>query len=156
MQIHLIAIGTKMPSWVSQGVLEYSKRLPSECRLNLVEIPASVRGKNADIKRAIRDEGKRMLKAIPKRCRVVALEVEGKSHSTESLAKTLRSWLEGGQDVAILIGGPEGLSEDCRARADSQWSLSKLTLPHPIVRIVTAEALYRAWSVVKNHPYHRA
>lgn len=155
MQIHLIAIGTKMPSWVSEGFLEYSKRLPNECCLNLIEIAASARGKNADIARAVRDEGQRMLKAIPKRCRVIALEVDGKSHSTESLARSLTAWLDSGQDVAILIGGPEGLSDECRAVAHRKWSLSKLTLPHPVVRIVVAEALYRAWSLLNNHPYHR-
>ncbi len=156
MNIHLIAVGDKMPHWVQEGYLEYARRLPPECALKLSEISARHRGKNADIARITRDEGRQMLDAIPKGGRVIALEVNGRSWSTEDLSRQLENWMTGGQDIALLIGGPEGLSAECRERADQLWSLSPLTLPHPLVRVVVAEQLYRAWSILRNHPYHRA
>jgi len=156
MNIHLIAVGDKMPVWVQQGLDEYAKRLPRECALRLIEIAPGRRGKNADIARAVRDEGQRMLAAVPKGARVIALEVNGRSWSSEQLARQLGGWLSGGQDIALLVGGPEGLSEEARAGAQQQWSLSPLTLPHPLVRVILAEQLYRAWSILRNHPYHRA
>lgn len=155
MEIRLIAVGTRMPGWVEQGYNEYAKRMPPECRLQLTEIPAAKRGKNSDIPRLNRDEGQRMLAAIPKNSRTVALEVMGKPWSTEKLAKKLSGWLQEGDDIALLVGGPDGLSDECRRAAVEQWSLSPLTLPHPLVRIVLAEQIYRAWTVLKNHPYHR-
>jgi 23S rRNA (pseudouridine1915-N3)-methyltransferase len=155
MRIHLIAVGTRMPAWVEQGFKEYSQRLPADCTLQLVEIPAGKRGKNADIARITRDEGERMLAAIPKGAQVIALEVKGKAWSTEQLAQELDGWRHDGRDVALLVGGPEGLAPDCVTRAEGKWSLSNLTLPHPLVRIVVAEQLYRAWSILHNHPYHR-
>jgi len=155
MQIHLIAVGSKMPGWVTEGYQEFARRLPAECRLRLVEIPAGKRGKNADIVRLTQEEGEKMLAAIPKGAHVVAMEVTGKSWSTEQLAEQLGSWLHGGCDVALLVGGPEGLAPACKARADQLWSLSKLTFPHPLVRIVIAEQLYRAWTILQGHPYHR-
>jgi len=155
MKIHLIAIGDKMPRWVQDGYGEYAGRMPPECRLQLVEISARHRGKNADIARITRDEGRAMLDAIPRDGRVIALEVKGRAWSTEDLARQLENWMASGQDVSLLVGGPEGLSTECRERADQQWSLSPLTLPHPLVRVVVAEQLYRAWSILRNHPYHR-
>lgn len=156
MKIHLIAVGQKMPSWVTQGYDEYARRLPADCALLLHEIPAGKRGKNADVKRILEEEGKRVIEKIPKGAHVVAMEVGGKNHTTEKLAARLDDWRNQGGDVALLIGGPEGLSDDCRRIANEQWSLSNLTLPHPVVRVVVAEALYRAYSVLINHPYHRA
>lgn len=155
MNIHLIAIGDRMPAWVQQGYAEYAKRMPPECALRLVEIASGKRGKNADIARAMRDEGRRMLNAIPKGARVIALEVNGRNWSTELLAQQLDTWMAGGQDIALLVGGPEGLSGEARAAAAQQWSLSPLTLPHPLVRVILAEQLYRALSILRNHPYHR-
>ena len=156
MNIHLIAIGDKMPRWVAEGFQEYVRRLPPECSLKLREISARHRGKNADINRITRDEGRAMLGAIPKGSRTIALEVKGRSWSTADLAVQLQNWMASGQDVALLVGGPEGLAPECRERADQLWSLSPLTLPHPLVRVVIAEQLYRAWSILNNHPYHRA
>ena len=156
MQIHLIAVGDKMPRWVQQGFEEFAKRLPAECALRLVEIPAGKRGKNADIARILRDESSRMLAALPKGATPIALEVGGRPWSTEQLAEQLEGWMQSGQDVALLVGGPEGLGEGVRAATRLQWSLSPLTLPHPLVRVVLAEQLYRAWSILRNHPYHRA
>ena len=155
MQIHLIAVGTRMPAWVDEGYREYAKRLPRECALKLVEIAPGKRGRNADVARILRDEGERMLGAVPRDCRVIALEVGGKRWSTPDLATQLNAWMAGGRDVALLVGGPEGMDEACRMRADQLWSLSPLTLPHPLVRVILAEALYRAWSLSVGHPYHR-
>lgn len=155
MKIYLIAVGTKMPGWVGDGVDEYRKRLPRECLLELVEIPMAKRGKNADIPRLMRQEGERIAQAIPKGCRVVTLEVEGKGWTTPQLAGRLEQWLGDGRDVALLVGGPDGLDAETRRLADERWSLSNLTLPHPLVRIVVAEQIYRAWSLIQGHPYHR-
>ncbi|MEJ2643423.1 MAG: 23S rRNA (pseudouridine(1915)-N(3))-methyltransferase RlmH [Gammaproteobacteria bacterium] len=155
MQIHLIAVGTRLESWVEAGYQEYAKRLPRECALRLVQISPGKRTRSADPARAVREEGERMLAAIPRDSMVVALDVTGRSWSTEGLADQLRAWLADGRDRALLIGGPDGLWQDCEARADMRWSLSALTLPHPLVRILVAEQLYRAWSIVAGHPYHR-
>jgi len=156
MNIQLIAVGEKMPAWVQQGYAEYAKRIPSECSLILTEITPGKRGKNADIARAMRDEGQRMLAAVPKGAFVIALEVDGRNWSTEQLADQLEGWMNLGSDVALLVGGPEGLSSEAKSAAQQKWSLSSLTLPHPLVRVVVAEQIYRAWSVMRNHPYHRA
>ncbi len=156
MRIHLIAVGQKMPPWVTQGYTEFARRLTGDCRLNLIEIPAGKRGKNADIARILRDEGERMLGAVPKGALVLALDVRGRAWDTEGLAEEMDGWLHGGRDVALLIGGAEGIDPSCLAQAQQRWSLSPLTFPHPLVRIILAEQLYRAWSLLKNHPYHRA
>jgi len=156
MNIHFICVGNRMPQWVQEGYAEYAKRMPPECALRLVEIAPGRRGKGADISRAIREEGERMLVAIPRDCGVLALDVKGKSWSTEQLAQQLNGWMGEGRDLALLVGGPEGLAESCLQRADGRWSLSSLTLPHPLVRVVVSEQLYRAWSVLRGHPYHRA
>lgn len=155
MKIRVVAVGQKMPTWVDQGYTEYSRRLNQDCRLELCELAASKRTKNSDLEKIREEEGDKILGAIGKNHRVIALEVKGKPWSTEQLADQMRSWLQGGQDVSLLIGGPEGMSQRCRDRADQLWSLSPLTLPHPLVRVLIAEQLYRAWSITKNHPYHR-
>ena len=144
-----------MPAWVQQGFADYARRLPPECRLQLVEIPAGKRSKGADLPRLMKQEGKRMCMAIPRGALVIALEQRGQAWDTPRLAQKLKEWLQGGRDVALLVGGPEGLAAECLARADVAWSLSPLTLPHPLVRIVVAEQLYRSWSILQNHPYHR-
>lgn len=155
MRIYLIAVGHKMPKWVADGYREFSKRLPAECSLKLIEVPPGHRARNSDLKRAIQDESARMLAAIPKNSRVVVLDERGKRWTTHRLATQLEEWMFDGRDVALLVGGPDGLSDECRSRAESQWSLSPLTLPHALVRVVVAEQLYRAWSVMTGHPYHR-
>jgi len=156
MHIHLLAVGTRMPGWVEAGYGEYAKRLPAECALKLVEIPMAKRGKgNSDVAKLMTQEAERITAAIPRGARVVALEVGGKAWSTEQLAQRLEQWLGDGRDVALLVGGPDGLDPTLSKRADEQWSLSPLTLPHPLVRILLAEQIYRAWSILGNHPYHR-
>lgn len=155
MQIYLIAIGQRMDAWVKQAYDEFAKRLPHECRLQLIEIPANKRTKNTDVQRVIKEEGERLLAAIPSNSLVYALDSAGQQWSTEKLAKQMEQWLVDGRDIALLIGGPDGLSEQCKLRADASLSLSKLTFPHPLVRIIIAEQIYRAWSILKGHPYHR-
>jgi len=156
MKLHLLAVGQKMPAWVEQGYQEYAQRMPAEVQLVLREINPGKRGKNADISRIMLEEGQRIQMAIPKNTHIVALDVKGKAWSTEQLAESLGQWMQSGQDVALLVGGPDGLSQACRDQADEYWSLSSLTFPHPLVRVILAEQLYRAWSVLRNHPYHRA
>jgi 23S rRNA (pseudouridine1915-N3)-methyltransferase len=155
MKLQLIAVGTKMPQWVQTGYLEYERRFPRDFSLELTEINAGKRGKNSDIKRILQLEGEKTLAAIPKGNRIVTLEVTGAPWTTEKLAKNLESWQLDGRNVSLLIGGPEGLAPSCIAASEQKWSLSALTLPHPLVRVVVAESLYRAWSVNNNHPYHR-
>lgn len=155
MKVNIIAIGNRMPSWVEAGYQEYARRLTADCQLELIEIPASKRGKQADTKRILAEEGGRMLAAIPKDSYVIALEILGDAWDTPMLATQLQQWQQSGRSVSLLIGGPEGLAPECSAKAAQRWSLSKLTLPHPLVRVVLAEQLYRAWSIVHNHPYHR-
>lgn len=155
MKIHLLAVGHRMPGWVVDGYNEYARRLPAECSLQLHEVQAGKRGKSAPIKRILDEEGRALLARVPGDALVVALDIGGRAWSTEQLSQKLAQWLRSGQDVALLVGGPEGLSEDCKRAAQQHWSLSSLTLPHPLVRVVVAEALYRAWSLLQNHPYHR-
>lgn len=145
-----------MPAWVSDGYQEYARRMPPECRLQLTEIALGKRSAKADVARILDDEGKRMLAALPSGCRVIALEVDGKAWDTRLLARHLGEWLRAGQDIALLVGGPEGLASACRERAELCWSLSPLTFPHPLVRVVLAEQLYRAWTLLSGHPYHRS
>ena len=156
MRLRLICVGQKMPDWVSAGYNDYARRMPPELPLELTEIPMAHRGKNPDIARLMQRESDAILSAAGTRDRVVALEVGGRPWSTEKLASQLENWQQDGRDVAFLVGGPDGLADACRQRADQQWSLSPLTLPHPLVRILLAEQLYRAWSITRNHPYHRA
>ena len=144
-----------MPSWVKQGYEEYAKRLPQSCSLKLVEIVPGHRSKSSDPKRAIDDESQKVLSAIPQNTRVIALDERGKQWTTLKLADEMRDWMQDGRDVALLIGGPDGLSKECKQRAEQMWSLSTLTLPHPLVRVFLSEQLYRAWSVTQGHPYHR-
>ncbi len=155
MKLILIAVGSKMPAWVQSGYDEYARRFPRDLALELVEIPAGKRGKNADIKRILELEGEKMLAAVPKGSRIVTLEVTGANWSSPVLASKLTDWQRDGRDVCLLVGGPEGLAPACIAASEAKWSLSALTLPHPLVRVVLAESLYRAWSICTNHPYHR-
>lgn len=156
MKIRLLAVGQKMPAWVEAGFREYAERMPPECRLDLLELPLAQRSKSQPVERAIKKEGERILEAIAANDRMIALDVRGKAWNTEQLAGTLSEWLQDGRDVSLVIGGPDGLSDAVLERAERRWSLSPLTLPHPLVRVVVAEQLYRANSILRNHPYHRA
>ncbi len=155
MQINIIAVGTKQPDWIEFGVKEYLKRLPKEFNSRIIEIPTAKRSKTTHIERAIAEEGEHMLSVIPKDSFVIALDERGKQWTTASLANELAKWQLEQTAISFLIGGPDGLAQPCRERAHQQWSLSLLTLPHGLVRIVLVEQLYRAWSIIQQHPYHR-
>lgn len=155
MKLRLLAVGTKMPSWVEQGFQEYRRRLPSDCALELVEISPGHRSKSTSKQQAMKQEAELLRKAIKPQEHVVALAVDGKAWSTEQVAQQLTDWRMLGQDVALLVGGPDGMTDDILKLAKQKWSLSPLTLPHPLVRVLLAEQLYRAWSILQGHPYHK-
>ncbi len=155
MHIRMIAVGTRMPAWIQDGLMEYGKRLPREWGFQLVEIPLLHRGKNQPAQRLMDNEGEKMLACLGPNANPVALDSQGRQWTTEEFAQQLESWLQQGHDLAFLIGGPEGLAPSCLQRAETHWSLSRLTFPHPLVRILVAEQLYRAWSLLQGHPYHR-
>jgi 23S rRNA (pseudouridine1915-N3)-methyltransferase len=156
MKCRLIAAGTRLPDWVNSGFREYQKRLRTPLVLELQEIAVATRRAGENPQRAILREGTDMLAALGRDDYVVALEITGKSMNTEQLSAWLAERMRDGRSLALLIGGPDGLSPDCRERADQNWSLSPLTLPHALVRVVVAEQLYRAMSLLAGHPYHRA
>lgn len=159
MKLRLLAVGQKMPDWVQSGYDDYAKRLQPLLPVQLVPLAMAKRGKNdsaSDIHKYCQQEGQTILTARQPRERLIALEVGGRNLSTEKLADTLKLWMQDGQDVALAIGGPDGLSNDVRQQAEWHWSLSPLTLPHPIVRIIVIEQIYRAMSLINGHPYHRA
>lgn len=145
-----------MPDWVQSGITEYAARLPREWRLELVELPLAKRGRKPLPDRLRAAEGRHLLSAVASDARLIALDERGRQWTTRQLAERLGTWLQDGRDLVLAIGGPDGLDDAVLARADWHWSLSKLTLPHPLVRIVLLEQLYRAWSLHTNHPYHRA
>ena len=155
MKIHLIAIGTRMPDWVNAGFQTYAKRLPHEFSLHLIEIPAGKRLKNANLTQLMTQEGQQLLAAVPKGDTLIALDRQGQVLSTTTLAQQFHQWHSQQRNVSLLIGGPEGLATACLQQAAHVWSLSPLTLPHALVRILIAEQIYRVWSIITHHPYHR-
>ncbi|MFQ5934801.1 MAG: 23S rRNA (pseudouridine(1915)-N(3))-methyltransferase RlmH [Acidiferrobacterales bacterium] len=155
MQICIIAVGSRMPAWVDQACREYVKRMPGHCRVRLHSVPARKRTRGTDIKRALAEECERIVAATPTGARTIALERTGRQLDTAQLAAALQGWLDEGRGIAFWIGGPEGLAPECVAHAQERWSLSPLTLAHPIVRVLLVEQLYRAWSIIANRPYHR-
>jgi 23S rRNA (pseudouridine1915-N3)-methyltransferase len=156
MKCRLLAAGTRLPDWVNAGFREYQKRLRSPLILELIEIPIAARRAGENPQRAVNREGEDMLAALGRDDYVVALEVRAKSMTSEEVSTWVGGRLREARPLALLIGGPDGLSAACRARADESWSLSPLTLPHGLVRVVLAEQLYRAMSLMAGHPYHRA
>lgn len=155
MRMLLLAAGTRLPGWVNEGYNDFASRLTADYRLELKEIPLGQRS-GGESRQAIVKEGEKMLAALPASAYVVALQVGGRAMSSEQLAQFLQARARDGRDVAFCIGGPEGLAPQVDARADLRWSLSPLTLPHALARVVVAEALYRAVMITKGHPYHRA
>jgi 23S rRNA (pseudouridine1915-N3)-methyltransferase len=156
MKAKLVAVGERPPAWVAEGYADYTKRLSRELPLELVEVTPGLRGKGRDAARAMADEGERVLAALPKNAWVVTLDGRGKPYSSEQLAQRLAVWRQQGRDLAFLIGGPEGHAASVIQRADESWALGAMTLPHMMVRLLVAEQLYRACSMLGNHPYHRA
>lgn len=144
-----------MPGWVQQGYQEYQKRMPRDYELVLIQIPPGKRTKNSDLERIVDDEGERMLTAVAEKSHVVTLDMAGKAWTTEQLAQAMLRWQENSRHVALMVGGPDGLSVRVKSQALESWSLSSMTLPHPLVRIIVAEQLYRAWTILNHHPYHR-
>ena len=155
MRAWMLAVGTGMPDWVEAGFAEYRKRLSHWLPLELIEIAPGDRGKGRDPRRACEDEGQRLLDACPKSADLILLDGPGRAHSSESLAKRMEHWRMQGRDLAFAIGGPEGFADTVRKVATERWSLGAATLPHPLVRVIVAEQLYRAASILANHPYHR-
>ncbi len=144
MRIRLLAVGKRMPNWAADAYREFASRMPPELRIELIEIPS---GK--------RDEGARILAQIAPDAQAVALDERGSAWTTRELSAQLGAWRESGRPLALIIGGPDGHCAEIRARATQTWSLSNLTLPHMLARVVVAEQLYRAWTILSGHPYHR-
>ena len=155
MLISIISVGEKMPQWLNTGFAEYQKRLSQEIKVNLIEVPAIRRTKSVNTDTILGQECERINQAIPKDNHIIALERTGKMISTMELADKCQNWMNNGQNVSVLIGGPEGLSESCLARVNEKMSFSELTFPHPIVRLLLIEQIYRAYTILNNHPYHK-
>lgn len=156
MQLLIVAVGHKMPGWIETGFAEYAKRMPPELRIELREIKPETRSSSNNATTVMQREAARIEAALPKQCRIVALDERGRDLTTVQLATQLGDWQREGGDVAFLIGGADGLDPALKARAQTLLRLSSLTMPHGMVRVLLAEQLYRAWSVTQNHPYHRA
>ncbi len=156
MQIHMLAIGKKMPDWIDTGFKEYQRRLKTTMPLNLIELATTRKSNSQDSKTVIREEGEKLLASIPDGSWVIALDENGKQWDSKGLANQLEKWGGHSSNIALMIGGADGLDKACLDRADQTWSLSPLTLPHAMVRVVVAEQIYRAWSLNNNHPYHRS
>ncbi|MBR9805102.1 23S rRNA (pseudouridine(1915)-N(3))-methyltransferase RlmH [bacterium] len=155
MQLQIVAIGTKMPDWVTEPFREYQKRMPNELQVTLKEVSSEQRNSNQSTDTIKSRETNRLLQHVPPGNTLIALDEKGKSLNTEELSQRVAQWQQQGQDVSLLVGGPDGLDHSQLQDVAWRWSLSPLTLPHPLVRIVLAEQLYRAWSLSIGHPYHR-
>ncbi|OED43858.1 23S rRNA (pseudouridine(1915)-N(3))-methyltransferase RlmH [Chromatiales bacterium (ex Bugula neritina AB1)] len=155
MEIHLLAIGTRMPKWIDDGFAEYSRRPGRDCKLVLKEIPSPRKSKSEEASRIKRLEGDLLMAAVPDGAYRVALDEKGKMHSTKSVAEKLSGWFDSHRRVAIIIGGADGLSDAALDSCNERWSLSRMTFPHSLVRVILAEQIYRAYSLLNNHPYHR-
>ena len=155
MEIKVLAIGTRAPDWVNAGVGHYQKRLPQHINLSFNAMTAAARSRSVPAEKCRQQEGQRLLKAIPAGAYVIALDEHGESWGSKDLARQLEMWLGNHSSVALMIGGADGLADSCKLRADKIWSLSALTLPHTLVRVLLSEQLYRAWTLLQGHPYHR-
>jgi len=156
MHLIVIAVGARLPEWMNAGFREYAQRMPRELPLKLVEIKPAPRVAGKSVAELLAAEARRIEAALPARCHRVVLDERGEALDTRSLARRLRDWMNAGSDVALIIGGPDGLDPALKASAHETLRLSSLTLPHGLARVVLAEALYRAHSLNAGHPYHRA
>lgn len=155
MQFYILAVGEKAPSWVDAGVNQYLSRMPHECKVNFIPITAAKRSKNQTIEQAKVREQEQLVKHTPKDSLRIALDEHGKLLTTKNLAVKLSQWMQTAPIITLYIGGPDGLSKEFLAKSDFVWSLSKLTMPHMLVRVLLVEQLYRAWTITQGHPYHR-
>ncbi|HET7731131.1 MAG TPA: 23S rRNA (pseudouridine(1915)-N(3))-methyltransferase RlmH [Usitatibacter sp.] len=155
MRVTILSVGHKMPAWIQDGFHEYTRRMPPELRVELVELRPEERGAGRDVARAKQAEGARLLAAIPAGGTLLALDERGKSVTTQGLSVMLSEWMRDGAHPVFAIGGADGHADEVRAAAHKLLSLSALTLPHGLVRVLLAEQLYRAWSILARHPYHR-
>ncbi len=156
MKVTVLAVGTKMPEWVEQGVADYGKRITRELGFRLLEVPMARRSKSISIAQCLEREAQALDKHLRPSDYVVALDVAGTALDTPAMARQLQSLRDASEHLVLLIGGPDGLASSCLRRARQVWSLSPLTLPHPLVRVLICEQLYRAVSILAGHPYHRA
>jgi 23S rRNA (pseudouridine1915-N3)-methyltransferase len=155
MKIILLAVGTKMPRWVDEAFDDYAKRFGRDISFELKEIKPEKRGGGVTAEKGIAAEHARLVAAIPPRAKLVVLDERGKNWTSMQLADAMKDWLAGGDDLCFVIGGADGLSTELKARADLLLQLSAMTLPHGMVRVMLVEQLYRAVSIINNHPYHR-
>lgn len=155
MKLLILAVGTRMPDWVEEAYGDFAKRMPRECPIELREIKAEPRTTGKTVEAMMAAEAARIRAALPTRCRKVILDERGTEATTKLWAQKLGDWMGGGEDVVFIIGGPDGLDPELKAEADERYRISGLTLPHAMVRVLLAEALYRAHSLHKGHPYHR-
>lgn len=155
MKISVIAVGKSLSSWLNEGYQEYAKRMPTPFALHLIEVTASKRTKTATIEQYKLQEAERILSQVKENEVVIALDQSGENWSTTQLSHLLQQWHDEARSISFIIGGPDGLDKRVISRANKVWSLSRLTFPHPLVRIILAEQLYRAWSLTVGHPYHK-
>ena len=156
MHIRLIAVGDRQPSWVDEAFGTYAIRLPREWKFRLDSVATAKRARNSDASAAVEAEGRKVLGLLKDAEQIVVLDERGTELSSVGLSKKLTAWQAAGSDLSFVIGGPDGVSRALTTRADFRWSLSKLTLPHGLARVLFVEQLYRAWTVSSGHPYHRS
>lgn len=156
MKIQVLAVGTRMPGWVQEAWKDYARRLPQDCALDLTEIRPEPRTSGKSVAQLMQAEAQRLQSAIPAHAWCVVLDEHGRDISTIDLARHLETWRGAGHNVAVLVGGPDGLDAQIKQQANQTLRLSSLTLPHPLVRVLLAEQIYRAWAILAGHPYHRA
>lgn len=155
MHLRLIAVGDKQPAWINTACTDYIGRLPRQWKFQLETIATALRTKNSNKNTAVETEGRKVLASVRPGDFMVLLDERGKALSSRDLGEQLREWLSAGRDLCFVIGGPDGVSPACAARADLRWSLSRMTLPHGLARVMFCEQLYRAWTLTQGHPYHR-
>lgn len=156
MKFHILAVGNKMPDWIRKGYTEYCQRIPKEAELLLVEIKPEKRTGGRNTGQLLQAESERIQTALPPGCHIIVLDESGKQTTTMKLAEMMDRWMGSGQDVAFIIGGADGLHQNIKQMAHEKLALSAMTLPHGLARVLLAEQLYRAFSINRNHPYHRA
>jgi len=155
MRITIVAVGKKMPAWINQGVEEYSRRTRTQLPFSIIEVASVKRNKTTSNNKILVTEANRIRQHVPAQAYKIALDEKGREFTTKKFSQRLDDWIQDGQDVAFIIGGADGLDPDLKTEANDTWSLSQMTLPHGLVRVLLAEQIYRAWSLLHNHPYHR-